>query len=69
MNSLGWYVEQYQSATKLWVYVGGSEGSYEHAAEVLRRLSSAGRKVRLGRGGGASVPQICQTQGPARPQR
>lgn len=51
MNNLGWYVEQYQSVTKLWVYVGGSEGSYEHAAEVLRRLSSAGRKVRLSRKG------------------
>lgn len=51
MTSLGWYVEQYMSDSKLWVYVGGSEGSYEHAAEVLKRLSSAGRKVRLGRKG------------------
>lgn len=46
-----WFVEQYLPEQKLWVYVGGSVGSYEHAAEVLKRLSSAGRKVRLGRKG------------------
>lgn len=51
MNNLGWYVEQYMTPSKLWVYVGGSEGSYEHAAEVLRRLSSAGLRVRLSRKG------------------
>lgn len=42
-----WYVEQLKRPERIWVYVQGSVGTWEHAADVCRRYSDAGVMVRM----------------------
>ena len=46
-----WYVEQLKRPERIWVYVPGSVGTWEHAADVCRKYSDAGIMVRMVRVG------------------
>lgn len=42
-----YYVEQLKHPEKIWVYVQGSVGTWEHAADVCRKYSDAGIMARV----------------------
>lgn len=42
-----YYVEQLKRPEKIWVYVQGSIGTWEHAADVCRKYSDAGIMARV----------------------
>ena len=42
-----YYVEQLKRPERIWVYVQGSIGTWEHAADVCRKYSDAGIMARV----------------------
>ena len=42
-----WYVEQLKRPERIWVYVQGSVGTWEHASDVCLKYSEAGVTARM----------------------